>query len=117
MKSYKDKGKHGEEIASDFLEKKDYKIIQRNFNAKFGEIDIICRRNEIVVFVEVKWRNNFNYRKAYESINMPKTDKIRKSASVFLQEIGERDAVCRFDVIIIFEKGNSIEISHIRNAF
>ncbi len=117
MKSYKDKGKHGEKIASNFLERKDYKIIRRNFNTKFGEIDIICRRNEIVVFVEVKWRNNFNYKQTCESISVPKTNRIRKTASIFLQEIGERDAVCRFDVITIFEKGNSIEISHIENAF
>lgn len=117
MKNYKDKGKHGEQIASNFLKRKDYKIIQRNFNTKFGEIDIICRRNEIIVFVEVKWRNNFNYEQAIESINVPKINKIRNTASVYLQEIGEPDAVCRFDVITIFEKGNSVKISHVENAF
>ncbi|MFW5799467.1 MAG: YraN family protein [Spirochaetota bacterium] len=117
MKSYNNKGNWGELFASQFLEKKDYKIIRRNYKTKYGEIDIICRQNNLIIFVEVKMRSVPDYLKACDSISVSKMDKIRKAASLFLNEIDEPGAVCRFDVIFVFGNKNKNELYHIENAF
>lgn len=117
MKNYNNKGKWGEEVASRFLEKKDIKIIQRNYKTKFGEIDIICKQDNIIVFVEVKMRSKSTYLQACESINVPKIKKIKKVASLYLQEIGQQDSICRFDVIIILGSQSQYDIHHIEDAF
>jgi len=119
MKNYSNKveGDWGEENACRFLEKKGYKIISRNYKTKFGEIDIICRQNNILVFVEVKTRTSTNFQRGIEAINISKIQKIQKTALLYLQEIGEPDCACRFDVIVIIGKNNNFKLHHIESAF
>ncbi len=117
MKNSDSKGKQGEEIATNFLIKKDYKIIQRNYNTKFGEIDIICRHNNILVFVEVKTRSSKNEAQIFESINSKKIDRLKKAASLYLQQTKDSDSVCRFDAIFIKGMNEPFEIIHIESAF
>ncbi len=118
MKNSNSKGIWGEEIAASFLIKKDYKIIQKNYNTKYGEIDIICRRHDgILVFVEVKTRSDFDKQKLYSSINFLKIEKIKKTASLYLQQNNDSESTCRFDVIFIVGDDKKHDITHIENAF
>lgn len=116
MKNSNSKGKWGEDLASKYLMKKDYTIIDRNYKTKFGEIDIICRRNEEIIFVEVKMRSNFNYRKALGAISPSKIEKLRKTALIYIQEKFDFDVAFRFDVVMIHRSNNRTEIRHIENA-
>jgi putative endonuclease len=108
-------GRGGEAMAARYLKKRRYKIVQMNFTAVTGELDIIARKGkDFYVFVEVKRRMTDKYGTPAEAITIGKQRKIRNTASVYLQSVGLYDAVdVRFDVIEIMDK----EINHIEGAF
>lgn len=76
-------GKSGEDIAADFLRKKNYKIIERNFKKRYGEIDIVALDGETLVFIEVKTRTSYKYGSAKESITPWKLKALIKSAHYY----------------------------------
>ena len=103
-----------EEKAVEYLTAKGYRIIKRNFRCRIGEIDIIAKQNDIVVFVEVKYRKTASFGYPEEAVSFSKQKIIRKVAEFFFA--GEQlplDTECRFDVIAILGE----EINHIENAF
>lgn len=114
----KDTGKIGEDIAARFLARKSYRILERNWKMKGGEIDIVADDRGTMVFVEVKARSSTEYGTGEEAITEHKKDKIINAAKACLKHKGE-DHPCRFDVIsILFEKNGKIkEINHIEDAF
>ncbi|MCL2484436.1 MAG: YraN family protein [Endomicrobia bacterium] len=101
-----------EKEAAVFLTKNGYKIIETNFNTKFGEIDIIVKRKDYLVFVEVKYRKSSDTGAPQESVTFQKQQKIIKSAVIYLKRNPTKDNI-RFDVIAI----NGSEITHIESAF
>ena len=110
-------GKKGEEIAVEYLENNSYKIIEKNFSCRQGEIDIIAYdliANELV-FVEVKSRNNFSYGSPSDSVNFNKQKHIIKVAEFYVFKNNICDVAIRFDVVEIF--GEQFEIIHIKQAF
>lgn len=111
-------GKIGEDIAARFLKRKGYRIIDRNWRIKSGEIDIVADDNGTVVFVEVKARSSTGYGSGEEAITEHKKEKIINAAKACLKYKGE-DRPCRFDVIaILFDKRRKVkEINHIEDAF
>lgn len=114
----KDIGKKGESAAAGYLEKLGWKILEQNFITNGGEIDLIARESDLLVFVEVK---NYSCRSFYLpsfSIDKNKRQCIIKAARTYLFKRGIRDMNCRFDVITIYKdhKGNR-KIEHYRNAF
>ncbi len=113
----REKGIEGEDEACRFLKKKGYRIIDRNFRTRFGEIDIIAKEREFTVFVEVKLRNSSFYGLPEESVDFRKQKKIIKSAEFYLQKNGLSDTDCRFDVVSICGMENNRKIKLIRNAF
>lgn len=76
-------GKIGETIAIEFLHKKGFKIIEKNFISKYGEIDIICLKNDCYYFFEVKTRLNDEHIKPFESVNIVKIKKILITVKYF----------------------------------
>lgn len=106
-------GKAGEDTAVLFLSEKGYNIIKRNYAHRFGEIDIIAKNNEYLVFVEVKYRKNIKNGYPREAVNSKKQEKIRNTALAYISENNISDIAMRFDVIEIL--GGQIE--HIENAF
>lgn len=113
MKNKKIEGNIGEELATQYLISKGYKIICRNFIAKGGEIDIIATIDDTIVFVEVKNRNNNLFGESLESITPAKMKCIVKSAKQFVHS---RKLYCRpmrFDIIAIDREN----IEHITDAF
>ncbi|MEJ5307866.1 MAG: YraN family protein [candidate division WOR-3 bacterium] len=116
------KGKTGELLALKYLKRKGFQILYQNFRfGKFGEIDIICKKDDTLVFVEVKSRGNVEKGTPKESITDFKKQRILKSANFFLIKHPElSDLNLRFDFIGIKVKKNPFkrfEIEHIENVF
>ena len=110
-------GKRGEELAIGFLKKLRYKILEKNFRCKFGEIDIIALQGNTLVFVEVKTRSSLEYGCPQTSVTAKKRNQLTKVAFFYLQKNRLFDRAARFDVVAIeFDSGEK-RIELIRNAF
>lgn len=110
------KGKEGELLVARYLQKQGYTIITHNYRKQFGEIDVIAQKDDTIAFVEVKWRHDPLIDPA-EVIGYSKQKKITSIAKHFLSQHTEIEVVCRFDVALIEEYNNSIELRYIENAF
>ena len=106
-------GVKGEQIAKEYLIKKHYKILQQNYTTKIGEIDIIAKTKDIIVFVEVKARNTIRFGMPREAVTPYKQNKIRAVATQFLLANKLTNAKVRFDCIEVLGD----EITHIENCF
>lgn len=112
--SSKTVGLEYEKKAAAYLLQQGYKILQRNYRCKMGEIDIIARDGEYLCFIEVKYRKTEKFQGALGAVNPGKQQRISKAALYYLMEKGYRDDTpCRFDVVGITPK----EIQLIKNAF
>jgi putative endonuclease len=97
----KELGKKGEDLAHRFLKKNGYRIIQRNYVCKMGEMDIIAREKDTLVFVEVKTRTSTAYGPPELAVNAAKQRQLSKVALNFLEEKKLQDPKARFDVVAI----------------
>jgi len=114
----KDVALFGEEKALDFLKKKGFRVIDKNYKTKFGEIDIIAQDKKTVCFVEVKTRDIDTEIEPKESVDIRKQEKISKSALYYLKENNLLRRPARLDVISIKIKGFQIQnIELIKDAF
>ncbi len=109
-------GKKAEEIAAEYLEKCGYKIIEKNFYTKSGEIDIIAKDKETIAFIEVKARKSLTYGPPEQSITYTKKKKISQSAMFYLKKTKQMNKKARFDVLSIIAD-NEIKFKLIKNAF
>ena len=111
-------GDRGEDLACEYLSSKGFQIIERNYRYGHGEIDIVAKDSEILVFVEVKSRKNLEFGYPEEAITEGKKQQIKRIASAYLYEHEIKDTDCRIDVVAILFRGKeSPSISHIKNAF
>ena len=118
MADNKKSGDEGEELAARTLSEKDYKIIERNYRYGHGEIDIIAKDGETLVFVEVKTRKNLQFGMPEYAVTPTKQRQIKKIAEAYLYEKNITDTDCRMDVVaILLKKGEKPYINHIENAF
>ena len=117
-------GDLGEKLAGEYLEKRGYEIIERNYQKKCGEIDLIVRKNEIIIFVEVKTRTesenkNKEYNPPEEAVNFSKQRKIIKTAQLYLFEnrySGKTDWQIDVIAIKINSQTRRASLKHIKNA-
>lgn len=110
------KGKSGEMIVKDYLVSKGYSILQTNYRNKIGEIDIIAKDRDIIVFIEVKSRTNTSYGYAFEAVDLRKQRKIINTSLVYIKFNNYKDIQLRYDIIeVYFQK--DIKINHLVNAF
>ena len=107
----------GENIASDYLTNKGYKIIERNFRRSYGEIDIICIKNRVLVFVEVKTRTSTKYGTPAEAITYSKLKSLIKTAEFYKISNPNLPDLMRIDAIgVLIDKSNNIKkIEHEEN--
>jgi len=113
-------GNLGEEVAVNFLVGKGYKILERNFRCKGGEVDIVARdpSDKSLVFVEVKARKDLSYGVPQLAVNTFKQRQISKAALTWLSKKRQHDQNARFDVVAILLDTNGLhKIEHIINAF
>jgi putative endonuclease len=116
MPEHLDLGKKGEKIAYMFLRKKGYEILATNFRFEKTEIDIICRKDKIVIFVEVKTRMNDAFGNPEEAVDPKKQDKIVKTAERFIQ-MNDMLGEVRFDVVSVLLDGKKEKVHHVKDAF
>ena len=107
-------GEIGEKIANKYLVENGYQIIKKNFRCKQGEIDIIAKDKNEIVFVEVKTRTNEKYGRASEAVNKIKKIHMKKSAAIFLKENNFSRFTIRFDVIEVYMINGKCKINHIK---
>jgi len=111
-------GSYGEEFACKFLKQLGYEIVEQNYQFGHGEIDIIAKDGDVLVFAEVKYRTNLEYGEPEYAITKPKQSQIKKIAEAYLYEHEILDQNCRIDVVAILHfKGTAPRINHIINAF
>ena len=110
-------GKTAEEHAAKYLSKQGFKIIERNVSFSFGELDLVARENNELVFVEVKYRKSPNFALPLEAVNRAKQKKIIYAAKAYLQRHKDPLPACRFDVVSLSGDIKNPDIEHIRDAF
>ena len=115
-------GRFGEEYVAKYLCSNGYKILCRNYNCRFGEIDIIALDGECLAFVEVKTRTNTRYGKPENAVNYYKRKHLILSARYYMEHYRMKEYFARFDVIEVFAKyADNIfkveKVNIIKNAF
>ena len=140
----KEIGKRGEEIAAEFLQRKGFSVVERNYHSRWGELDLIAVKSDeaglanemyfddemqkmkgdatlfqgnCVRFVEVKTRTGTTYGSPGEAVNYFKQQKIRKTALVWLQEQEEYYPAVSFDVIEVWVADKAAKIRWLKNCF
>lgn len=109
-------GALGEQATVDWLLSNNYVILKRNYRSRFGEIDIIAQKKEIIAFVEVKYRlsRHFNLSSV---ITKTKQEKIIKTALVYLAQNNTVPGVYRFDVALVENENQKPHITYIEHAY
>ena len=111
-------GKIAEDIAAGFLTKRGIKLLDRNFHCRFGEIDLIGFDQEILIFIEVRYRKNEHRSAVIETIDQHKCRKLVITSEYFLNRYRiYQSNQCRYDVITITGELDKPVIEWIKNAF
>lgn len=105
-----------ENLAADALLKKGYQIIERNFSNRFGEIDIIAKDNDLLVFVEVKAKKGIEFGTPEEMITAHKLKRVQHMATIYMRG---KILPCRIDVVaIVFSQNNEVQtLTHYENVY
>ena len=110
-------GKEGERLAERYLQKKGYKLVERNYRCTAGELDLIVLDQRVVVFVEVKTRTGHGFGTPLEAVEFRKQRKMIQAAQFFLAAKGLQQRDARFDVVGVSWMGREPIVEHIENAF
>jgi len=110
-------GKLGEDLACDELRRRGYAILERRYRTRAGEIDIIARHGDVLVFVEVKARNGDEFGSGAEAVTAWKQRRVALMAADFLARRRMHDRPCRFDVVSVAVGEGHPRIEVIPGAF
>ena len=110
-------GKEGEKIAAAYLKKNGYRIIEINFRCPIGEIDIVAKEKDDLVFVEVKTRKSMELGYPEQAVGIRKQKKMSQLALWYLQKRKVADTNARFDVVAVTIIPENNEVKLIKNAF
>jgi len=110
-------GEAGEALAARLLRKKGYKILVTNYRTRMGEIDIIARHRDTIVFIEVKARHSIHFGSPKWAVTPQKQRKISMVALYYLKTTGQSRSKARFDVVAILSTAPQPEVEIIENAF
>jgi putative endonuclease len=115
------RGNFGEAMALRFLQKLGYRLIERGYTTRFGELDLIMLDGDFIVFVEVKTRKNADYGEAREFVSAAKQKRCRTTASIWLNSHPTDELQPRFDVVEVYApygaNTRAPTINHLENAF
>lgn len=109
-------GIRGENLAVEFLIKKGYKIIERNWRFRKAELDMIAKIGNQLVVVEVKTRTSEHFENPKEAVTITKQRNIVRATDAYIQE-KEIDLECRFDIVSVLILNEKVSIEHIEDAF
>ncbi len=110
-------GSLGESLAACYLEGQGLRILERNYRARQGEIDIVAMEGPVLVFCEVKARTDAEFGEPEYAVTPRKQHQMRRAAAAYLYEHGITDQECRFDVVAILLDREPPAINYFKNAF
>jgi len=110
-------GGRGEDIAARLLKKRGYRILERNYRCRYGEIDLVARDGRTIAFVEVKTRRNCDFGAPADAVGPKKRLNMARASSNYLVERGLTDHPARFDVVSILAGGGEAAAELIKDAF
>lgn len=121
MKSSHQIGIEMEDLAARYLEFKGYQILKRRYKCRLGEIDLIALQQDVLVFVEVKYRSSTAAGRPSLAVGKAKQQKIRRTAMQYWQKYCSQaenpDVACRFDVIELWQENGKYRVHHYKHAF
>ncbi len=106
----------GEQAAAECLSRRGCEILHRNWRCPYGEVDIIAREGDTILFVEVKARQNIRYSLPREAVDERKQHRLRKCAELYLNLFCP-EAPCRFDVVEVWWQSGTVRTRWLREAF
>ena len=114
----RDTGIRGEKLAKDFLKKRGYRILETNYRCPEGEIDIIAKHKDSLVFIEVRTKTSLEFGSPEESITLTKKERLRATASHYRQTHNDLPLLWRIDVVAVEldQEGKLSRIELIENA-
>lgn len=111
-------GRRGEKLAAKFLRRSGFKVIYRNFRApRGGEVDLVCRDGDELVFVEVKTRSTRDYGSPASAVNREKQALIARGALAWLRLLDNPDLIFRFDIVEVVIDDSGASFNLVRAAF
>ena len=111
-------GKLGEDFACRELQRRGYRILDRRFRTKGGELDIIARDGAVLVFVEVRSRSGGSFGTPFDSVTWQKQHRLCRMAATYLGQKHLADMACRFDVVgVLGTAAGTFTVEVIKNAF
>ena len=111
-------GRRGEMVAWHFLTQRGYKILEKNYRCKLGEIDVVAEKKSRTAFVEIKTRRTWDFGRPEESVHAAKQRKLVRLAEWYLREKKKSDSLVSFDVVAVtWKESGEPEIRLIENAF
>ncbi len=114
----KSAGDYGEQLAAGFIKNLGYEIIKQNFRYGHGEIDLVAKDKDVLVFIEVKYRKNLEFGEPEYAVKTSKQKQLKKIAEAYLAINEIKDQNCRMDVVAILHlPGEEPMITHYINAF
>ena len=117
MAEHNDFGNLAEQMATDFLERKGYKILDKNFRYQKAEIDIIASFNKMIIIVEVKARGSDIFMEPQEAVTKKKIQSLVMAADFFMKD-KDLDQEVRFDIIAVLPDAKGrLQITHLEDAF
>ena len=118
MVDRKELGRCGERLAAGYLSSHGYSVLDMNYRCRFGELDIVARRDDMVIFAEVKTRRSGRFGRPGGAVDYFKQQKIIRSAKWYIRSKGLENNRFRFDVLeILRTPAGQMSVNHIRNAF
>ncbi|MFK5959618.1 MAG: YraN family protein [Lutibacter sp.] len=116
MATHNELGEKGEQLAVEFLIKKGYKILERNWRFKKAEVDIIAKKNKLLAVIEVKTRSSNYFGNPQDFVNQKKIKLLVEAVNEYVIS-RDLDLEVRFDIIAVLKNKNNFEIEHLEDAF
>ena len=117
MNSNQSVGKYGEDRAADFLLRLGYEIIERNWRGSAGEIDIVARYRDCIVFAEVKTRTRTGFGHPFEAITAKKVQTMRRLVAQWCESQNLSAAQVRLDALSVLITNGQVNIEHLKQVF
>ncbi len=116
MAKHNELGKKGEQLAVNYLIKKGYEIVDRNYRFDKAEVDIIARKKDVLSIIEVKTRSSIDFGNPQDFVKPKQIKRLVKAVDEYVTVNG-LDVEVRFDIIAIIKNGKTFDIEHLENAF
>jgi putative endonuclease len=117
MDNHLKKGQQAEQQACQYLQKHGLKLVQQNYRCPTGEIDLIMKDKDMLIFVEVRYRKHTQFGSGAETVNNQKQKKLISAALHYLQRHANSKQACRFDVVSMANESHTEDLQWIQDAF